>query len=62
MIASYPVAGLSDGSAALTVDTTEGSFIRTQVTDVNGVIIAASNPAWLLQAPPPDGIPAPRQA
>jgi hypothetical protein len=32
-----------------------------QVVSSTGVILATSNPVWLLQNAPPDGIPAPRQ-
>jgi hypothetical protein len=44
------------------VDTTAGSFLRTQVIASTGAIIATSNPVWLLQSPPPGGIPAARAA
>jgi hypothetical protein len=50
------------GQATMTIGTSADSFIRTQVVDQNGVVQALSNPVWPLQNPPPDGIPAPRQA
>jgi len=36
--------------------------VRTQVVSATGAVIATSNPVWLLQNPPPGGVPAPRQA
>ena len=44
------------------MDTSADSFLRTQVTDQPGNVIALSNPVWLLQNPPPNGIPPPRAA
>jgi hypothetical protein len=62
VIASYTTAQLAAGSVTLPVNTSNSSFIRTQVLSSAGAIIAASNPVWLLQAAPPGGIPLPRQA
>jgi hypothetical protein len=63
VIASYTPAELAGGGgqATLAVDTSGESFVRTVVADAGGAIVGASNPAWLLQNPPPNGIPAPRQ-
>jgi hypothetical protein len=44
------------------VDTSASSFLRTQVVDSAGKVQGLSNPVWLLGSPPPNGIPAPRQA
>jgi hypothetical protein len=60
VIASYPAAELASGQASLAVDTTAESFVRTQVLDSGGNVIALSNPAWLLQNMPPNDIPDPR--
>jgi hypothetical protein len=62
VIASYSAAELASGQASLAVDTTAESFVRTQVLDDNGNVVALSNPAWLLRSTPPGGIPGPRAA
>jgi hypothetical protein len=64
VIASYPAAELelTSGKATLNVDTNAESFVRTQVLDARGNVIALSNPAWLLRNTPPHGIPKPRAA
>ena len=64
VIASYSAAGLAPGGGheTLTVDTSSASFAVLHVTDAGGNTIATSNPVWMLQNPPPNGIPAPRQA
>lgn len=51
-----------NGQATVAVDTSASSYLRTQVVDSNGKTRALSNPVWLLDAPPPNGIPAPRRA
>jgi hypothetical protein len=62
-VASVKPAGLNgNGQATLTVGTSTSSFLRTQVVDATGKVQGLSNPVWLLSSPPPDGIPAPRQA
>ena len=62
-IGSFRPANLnSNGQATVTVDTSVSSFLRTQVVDPTGKVRALSNPVWLLDAPPPNGIPAPRRA
>lgn len=50
------------GQVSTPVDTAAESFIRPQVLDQAGNVIATGNPAWLLHNEPPGGIPAPRQA
>jgi len=62
VIESYSDAALAGagGSVTLPVDTTESTFLRTQVLLGSGRIVGASNPVWLLQSPPPAGIPGPR--
>jgi hypothetical protein len=61
VIATYTAAELASGQATMAVDTSSESFVRTVVADASGTIVGASNPAWLLQKTPPNGIPAPRQ-
>jgi hypothetical protein len=60
VIATYSTDDLSGGTVTLPVDTTQSSFVRTQVLDSAGTIVALSNPAWMLNAVPPNGIPASR--
>jgi hypothetical protein len=62
VIGSFTASQLSGHQATQSIDTSSDSFVRTQVLDSKGKIVAASNPVWLLQNPPPNGIPAPRQA
>ncbi|MEV0005429.1 hypothetical protein AB0H28_24515 [Micromonospora sp. NPDC050980] len=38
-----------------------GAYVRTQVRDRDGDIVAASNPLWLLRQAPPRGVPAARR-
>ena len=64
VIASYSGTTLAagGGTETLTVDTSSESFAVLRVTDASGATVATSNPAWMLQRAPPNGIPAPRQA
>lgn len=62
VIGSYPAADLAGGQVTQAVDTSTDSFVRTQVLTPAGAVAGLSNPVWLLQNPPPGGIPAPRQA
>ncbi len=50
------------GTATVPVDTTSDSFVCTRVLNASGTVVGLSNPAWLLQNPPPGGIPASRAA
>jgi hypothetical protein len=62
VIAAYTRKQLASGQATLAVDTSAESFVRTVVLNASGAIVGASNPVWMLQNTPPNGIPAPRQA
>lgn len=62
VIATYSAAQLASGTVTQAVDTASDSFLRTQVVSSSGAIIATSNPVWLLQNPPPNGIPTARAA
>ena len=61
VIGSYPASKLTGGPVTQRIDTGKDSFVRTQVLDSTGTVVALSNPVWLLRAVPPGGIPAPRQ-
>jgi hypothetical protein len=60
VIASFPAAALRSGAATVAVDTSSSCFVRTQVLDSTGQVVALSNPVWLLRERPPRGIPAAR--
>jgi len=62
VIQSYPAAKLASGFVDVAVDTSASRFLRTQVVGSDGVVLAASNPIWMLRSAPPGGIPAPRAA
>jgi hypothetical protein len=62
VIASYPGTAFAGGPVTQSVDTSQDSFLRTQVLNAAGATVAVSNPVWLLQNAPPGGIPAPRQS
>jgi hypothetical protein len=64
VVAAWTDADLAAGGGQVStaIGTTAESFIRPQVLDAAGNVIAIGNPAWLLHNTPPGGIPAPRQA
>lgn len=62
VISTYTAAELAGGSVTQSVDTSKGSFVRTQVLNSSKAVVSVSNPVWLLQSAPPGGIPAPRAA
>lgn len=62
VIAAYTASQIVGGQVTQAVDTAASSFLRTQVVSSSGAILATSNPVWLLQNPPPHGIPPARQS
>lgn len=62
VVGSYTAADLVSGEVTQAVDTSVGSFVRTRVLTAAGAVVGLSNPVWLLQNAPPNGIPVPRQA
>jgi hypothetical protein len=54
-------AGDLASSRTFPVDTGDGCFVRLQVVDAGGAIVAFGQPTWLLTAPPSHGVPAARQ-
>jgi hypothetical protein len=62
LIGNYPSGQLRGGTVTQAVDTSTSSFVRTQVLDATGSVVALSNPVWLLRSEPPGGIPDPRAA
>jgi hypothetical protein len=49
-------------SSELTIDTQDDCFVRLQVVDPTGAVVAFGQPIWALKAAPPPGVPAARQA
>jgi hypothetical protein len=62
VIGKYAAADLARGGVMQRVDTSSSSFVRSQVVDSSGKIVALSNPIWLLRTPPPHGVPPHRGA
>ena len=62
VIGTYRNSSFSGGSVSLPLDTSQASFVRTQVLNSQGKVVGLSNPVWLLRSRPPGGIPAPRAA
>jgi hypothetical protein len=62
VIGHYPASDLASGTITQKVDTSEASFVRAQILDAQGKVVALSNPVWLLRSAPPGGVPARRGA
>jgi hypothetical protein len=60
MVASYAAGDVGGGTVATSIDTSEDSFVRTEVVNARGRVVGLSNPVWLLRKKPPRGIPAAR--
>jgi hypothetical protein len=48
---------LGSGRAKLSLDTRDSCFVRTEVRDAHGEVVALSNPVWLLREAPPRPVP-----
>ena len=57
---SFPASDFSAGAQTVTLDAATSLFARVEVVDSAGVLVACSNPVWLLRQTPPQGIPTPR--
>ena len=55
-------AQLEAGTITRDVDTSSNCFVRVQIRNASGEIVAFSNPIWLLRSTPPGGIPPLRRA
>ncbi|HET7475575.1 MAG TPA: hypothetical protein VFJ97_06065 [Dermatophilaceae bacterium] len=62
VVAAIPAGSFLSGAVRQWIDTTSSCFVRTQVRAADGVVIALSNPIWLLRETPPRGIPVARAA
>ncbi|MDQ3430908.1 MAG: hypothetical protein M3467_01555 [Actinomycetota bacterium] len=60
-VQTIPAAAFSIGFVEVPVDTSAPAFARVVVRNTAGVVVALSNPVWMLRDLPPDGIPTPRQ-
>ena len=61
VVRTFSAAELGGGSVTLSVDTSVSRFVRTEVLNSAGTVMAVSNPVWLLREQPPAGIPTTRQ-
>jgi len=59
---SLAASAFAGGYAEVTVDTSQSRFVRVEVRDAAGTVVAVSNPVWLLRSAPPGGVPVSRQA
>jgi len=62
VVATYRVRDLAGGSVRHSIDTSEHSFVRTQVLNDAGRVVGLSNPVWLFRVVPRRNIPTPRAA
>lgn len=61
-VTTAPAAAFSTGFIELPLNTAAPAFARVVVKDAGGVIVALSNPVWMLREEPPGGIPVARRA
>jgi hypothetical protein len=50
-----------EARTAVPIDTSDDCFVRAQVVDGSGTVVAFGQPIWTLKTPPPGGIPAARR-
>jgi hypothetical protein len=58
---TIPADRFATGQAEISVANGSSSFVRTEVLDGSGAVIAASNPVWMLRTAPAGGIPIARR-
>jgi hypothetical protein len=61
VVKSFAPSDFVSGKASMNVDTSSSCFVRTQVVNSAGAVVAVSNPVWLLRSTPPNGIPTARR-
>jgi len=59
---TIPRAAVATGSTTMDLSTPSSRFVRAEVFDASGVVVAYSNPVWLLREPPVLGVPPARAA
>lgn len=62
LVGTVPASAFTTGTTSVPIDTTSPCFVRVQVRNSSGAVVAASNPVWLLQTAPQGGIPEARAA
>ncbi len=62
LVAEVPRPDLVGGRTELRLDTRVSTYVRTEVRNAAGRIVALSNPVWMLRSAPPRGIPRARAA
>ncbi len=60
-IAVLPAAAFATGRVEVPIDGSAPCYLRAEVADANGRVVALSNPIWALRSWPPGGIPAARR-
>jgi len=48
------------GQVSVDIDTTSSTFVRAEISDATGLLVAGSNPVWMLRDEPSGGIPSAR--
>lgn len=61
-VAVLTAASFATGRAAVLIDGSDSCYLRAEVADANGRVVALSNPIWALRGWPPGGIPAARRS
>jgi hypothetical protein len=61
VVSELPAAGFAGGPVDVSVDARKSCFYRVQVLASDGTFIGSSNPVWLLDSDPDDGVPPARQ-
>jgi hypothetical protein len=54
---TIPAGSFDGGAVSMDVDTSADRFVRTEILDSTGLLVAGSNPVWLLRTTPASGIP-----
>ena len=62
VVTTIPANAFTSGTSTVSLDTSVATFARVEVADPTGLVIAGSNPVWMLRAEPPTGIPDARRA
>lgn len=56
-VATLPAAAFTTGTTTVNIDNSRSSFVRTEVRDGSGKVIALSNPVWLFTSAPGSDVP-----
>ena len=61
IVSALPAANFAGGPVDVPVDARASCFYRVQVTASDGTFLGSSNPVWLLEGEPDDGVPTSRR-